>query len=217
MMNTAQHIDQITKVALAKLTIHGKTGRRVLQPAIGNALSDAGYEIDFEDSLGFLASGLPVWRSKDTGAIEPTATRRKIDIVVYTKGRAVALIETESDLNDLRSTGVSSRSGHYDVFSIARSADGGFFHSYKSLERMAGAAFYAHIAAMNNGDVPTGTDLIKYLECIASNSVSDHNPSELHLLLVSGRCRAMHRGVLLPRLKSLSASLVCAVESGRRC
>ena len=63
--------------------------------------------------------------------------------MIRKQGSVVCLIETESDLNDLREQGVSGRSGHYDVLSVARRDDGTWFHSYKSLERMAAAAWYA--------------------------------------------------------------------------
>lgn len=72
----------------------------------------------------------------------PTRARRIIDLVVYRSGSPVALIEAESDLNDLVNSGTTRRNGHYDVASIGRSANGANFNSYKSLERMASAAFY---------------------------------------------------------------------------
>jgi hypothetical protein len=78
--------------------------------------------------------------------------RRKIDIVVRAGQQPIALIEIESDLNDLKKSGVTNRNGHYDVFSIAKSADGAYFDSYKPLERMAAAAFYFGSSGNRVGD-----------------------------------------------------------------
>ena len=108
----------------------------------------------------------------------------------------VALIETESDLNDLREQGVSGRSGHYDVFSIAGRSDGTWFHSCKSLERMASAAWYA-----------TGRSQTT-LQQLKSEVQEAHNPLGICLVLVTGSSRALDRRILAPRLKSLGASLI---------
>ena len=119
-----------------------KMGREFLQPYLVRVLNEVGLEADAEDSLGFLQRGLHVWRNKATREIEPTTSRRLIDVVVRSRGNVVALMETESDLNHLRETGVSKRGEGYDVYSIAMQSNGAFFDSYRSLERMASAAFY---------------------------------------------------------------------------
>jgi hypothetical protein len=124
--------DRLTKIiaqATSSLGIEGKCGQKILQPTIASALRAEGYIADKEDKNALLPARLPVWRSKNTGLIEETRGRRLIDIVVYQEGRLVALIETESDLNDLLRTGISKRSGHYDVNSIARDKAGNFFNS----------------------------------------------------------------------------------------
>ena len=123
----------------------GKIGKQ-LHKDIAIALERrTDFKIDKEDTAQFLRARMPVWRDKKSCEIEPTASQRKIDIVVYNANFLIALIEVESDLNDLQLSGVSNRNRHYDVFSIAKSANGQYFHSYKSLERMAAAAMYYHL------------------------------------------------------------------------
>lgn len=188
--------------ALRTVRESGKIGKSLLQPLLCDRLTALGLEVDAEDEKGFLAAGKPVWRSKRDNCIEATLGRRRIDIVVRDAGRIIALIETESDLNDLRETGVSGRSGHYDVFSIARNSSGHWFHSYKSLERMAAALWYH-----NAGTVDT-------LERVASDDPQIHNPQAISIILVSGQSRALDRSILRPRLASLRASLLSVKAVG---
>ena len=49
----------------------------------------------------------------------------------------------------------------------------------------------------------------RLLEAVQSNESADHNPGRLALFLVSGICRAHDHAVLAPRLRSLSANLIC--------
>jgi hypothetical protein len=163
---------------------------------------------DTEDSQQFLLRGMPVWRSKDTQQIEVTAARRRIDIVVYAIERPIALVEIESDLGDLRLSGVTRRNGHYDVFSIGGDSEGQWFHSYKSLERMAAAAQY-HSMFSQTGEYPDISSGIAHLERLQSDDPKAHNPSGLELILVSGRCREVDHRVLAKRLTALNASLIC--------
>jgi hypothetical protein len=195
------------------MTIAGKAGQSRLQPSVIGALEEAGFTADKEDTRQFLHARVPVWRSKVDHAVVPTPGRRKIDIVVYTKSdRLVALVETESDLGDLREHGVSSRNGRYDVASIARNSDGHHFDSYNSLERMATAAFYFSVfVATKHWPAPAeGTAL---LETIRSDAPSVHNPANVAMFLVSGRCRTMDKLILQRRLKSLNAELLCAEDA----
>lgn len=151
---------------------------------------------------------MAVWRSRDNDSVEATPGRRRIDLVVYDDARPVALVETESDLNDLRIGGTSRRSGHYDVFSIARSAHGRPFDSYKSLERMAAAAFYWY-RAQQLGGYPSPQEGVALLEGVRSDSPEHHNPGKLGLFLVSGTIRPQDRGILDRRLRALGAQLLC--------
>src|SRR5471032_903754 len=99
----------------------GQCAESKLKPAIAEALEKLGFEVDIEDRKKFLKAGMYVWREKVEQKkwidwrVVPTAARRKIDLVVYQRGTAAALIETESDLNDLVNSGVKRRNGHYDV------------------------------------------------------------------------------------------------------
>ncbi len=195
------------------VTVEGKSGTRLLQPSLAGVLRAGGFVADEEDSRQVLRAGMPVWRSKESGQVEPTTNRRRIDIVVYDDSRLVALVETESDLNDLRSSGVTRRSGHYDVASIARAESGTYFDSYKSLERMAAAAYYHHVQA-TSGEYPSSDAGVRSLASLRSSEPAIHNPSGLALILVSGTCRAGDRGILAPRLASLGAELVCVSERG---
>lgn len=199
MNDDAKAIVQLIKAGTASISIAGKTGQRLLQPRISQILTAAGYDVDVEDARGFFPAGLPAWRDKSSGEIVVTTGRRRIDLVVRKQANVVALIETESDLNDLREQGVSGRSGHYDVFSVARSAGGTWFDSYKSLERMAAAAWYA-----------TGRRQTTF-EDLQSNAPEVHNPSGLGLILVTGSSRAIDRRILAPRLNALGAGLVSIV------
>ncbi len=188
--------------ALRTVRETGKIGKSILQPLLCERLTALGLEVDAEDQKGFLAAGKPVWRSKDNDCVEPTVGRRRIDIVVRDAGRILALIETESDLNDLRGSGVSGRNGHYDVFSIAKNSDSHWFHSYKSLERMAAALWYH-----NKGSVDT-------LALVTSDDPRIHNPQAISIILVAGQSRALDRQILRPRLASLGASLLSVKALG---
>ena len=202
----------LVREAVRGININGKCGRDQLQPKIATHLAAEGFVVDNEDTRQFLRSGMPVWRSKDTGLIETTPGRRRVDIVVYSGDRTIALIETESDLDDLRPTGVTKRNGHYDVFSIARGHSGVFYDSYKSLERMAAAAFYWSSFGQN-GSYPSPTDGPKLLGHICSDRPEDHNPGQLVMILVSGSCRGRDSTILQTRLASLCADLVCVTTT----
>jgi len=198
-------MDELQVAVRSALTIvrdSGKIGKKILQPLLCERLTALGLDVDAEDERGFLAAGKPVWRSKEDRCIEATLGRRRIDIVVRDGGKILALIETESDLNDLRGSGISRRSGHYDVFSIARDSAGQWFHSYKSLERMAAALWYH-----NAGTVDT-------LERIESDEPQIHNPQAISVILVTGQSRALDRSILRPRLASLGASLLSVKSLG---
>ena len=146
---------------------------------------------------------MPVWRSKDNNClVEPTRGRRRIDIVVYSDDKPIGLVEIESDLDDLKAAGVSKRRGHYDVFSISRSGSESYDDSYKSLERMAAAAFY-------RATPEDGPAQLEKLEKICSDEPKIHNPTGLAIILVVGRCRTQDSAILKPRLNSLDAELVC--------
>lgn len=194
---------------LAGLSPSGKAGKSLLQPTIANALRSAGFVADEEDSEQLLRSGMPVWRSKDDGTVVPTKGRRRVDIVVYRDGNLVALVETESDLNDLRVAGVTRRNGHYDVASIAKDADGRYFDSYNSVERMAAAAFYWS-ALHSAGFYPSPQQAVSMLEVVASDESIHHNPTQIPMFLVCGSCRRQDPGILSRRLASLGARLICA-------
>jgi hypothetical protein len=206
--NAEAEIADIITAWAKKTKVSGKSGKRQLQPSLAVALREAGFTADEEDQGQILRSAMPVWRSKDNQTIEPTTGRRRVDIVVYRDSTPIALIETESDLNDLRTSGVTRRNGHYDVWSIARTADGAYFDSYKSLERMAAAAFYWY-QSKKTGRYPSVDEATQSLEAIRSNERSNHNPGHLALFLVSGSCRTQDNAALEPRLRSLGAQLIC--------
>ena len=214
-MNVPGNFAEIVAESLRGLHVAGKCGRDLLHDVVAKSLTSAGYTADKEDTGEFLKGRMPVWRSKDTGEIEPTTARRRVDIVVYRSSSVVGLIEIESDLNDLRLAGTTRRSGHYDVWSIARAASGRYFDSYKSLERMASAAMYWN-AAQRSGIYPGPAEGVALLETISSDEPSIHNPSGLQLVLVSGSCRPLDSQVLRPRLESLGARLVCVGEQAGR-
>lgn len=190
---------QLVRSGTASIPINGKVGQRLLQPRIAQVLTASGYDVDIEDTRGFFPPSLPAWRDKQSSEVVVTSGRRRIDLIVRRNEEVVALIETESDLNDLREHGVSGRSGHYDVFSIAGRADGTWFHSYKSLERIAAAVWYS-----------TGRSQAA-LEQVRSDAPDAHNPQRICLILVTGSSRALDRRLLAPRLKALGASLVTIV------
>ena len=119
--------------------------------------------------------------------------------MVYSDDKPIGLVEIESDLDDLKAAGVSKRRGHYDVFSISRSGSESYDDSYKSLERMAAAAFYR----------ATPEDGPAQLEKTCSDEPGIHNPTGLAIILVVGRCRTQDSAILKPRLNSLDAELVC--------
>jgi hypothetical protein len=196
MNDDANAILQLIRRGTASVPIRGKVGKRLLQPKIAQVLTAAGYDVDVEDTRGFFPPSLPAWRDKQSFEVVVTTGRRRIDLVVRRNEKVVALIETESDLNDLREHGVSGRSGHYDVFSIAGRADGTWFHSYKSLERMASAAWYA------TGRSPEA------LQQLRSDAQEAHNLKGICLILVTGSTRAIDCRILAPRLNALGASLI---------
>ncbi|HEY4943596.1 MAG TPA: type I restriction enzyme HsdR N-terminal domain-containing protein [Rhizomicrobium sp.] len=205
-------IHEVVKDLPTELTA-GKCGQKVLQPKLATALNNAGYNVDKEDMGVFLRREMPVWRNKNTGEIEDTKARRLIDIVVRRNGRPVALIEVESDLNNLQRQDTGRQDHRYNVLSIARSADGLHFNSYRSLERMAAAAFYFHL--MEHDEVHQRTILIEKLVSIRSNRPEDHNPAALPMFLACGSCRKSDMDTLGPRLKSLGAQLLPCVVRNR--
>lgn len=195
----------IVKTSVRNVPIKGKCGQNRLHELVATALRQNGFVADKEDSREFLRKALPVWRSKDDCKVEPTRRRRHIDIVVYSDDNPVGLIEIESDLDDLKEAGVTKRRGHYDVFSISRSGSGSFYNSYKSLERMAAAAFYWARRGQSDSDLTP----LAQLEEICADLPEIHNPAGLAIVLVSGRCRRQDFDILEQRLASLSADLVC--------
>jgi len=192
-------LEDIIRSAVRGYPVGPKSGNHLHRHLHGRIMA-AGLDPDFEDSRGFLRPGEAVWRDKHSGKVVETAGRRRIDLVVRDGSRVIALIEVESDLNDLRETGVSNRSGHHDVFSIARNADGAWFDSYQSLERMGAAAFHA---AGGTRDA---------LERLSSNDPAAHNPAGLGLFVVTGFSRSRDRRILAPRLAALGARLISVVE-----
>lgn len=193
---------------LLGVSIVGKMGTNLIQPKLGEALTAAGYTVDLEDSKKVLRDNIPVWRSKDSGEVVPTPRRRKVDIVVYKDDQLAALIEVESDLNDLQLPGGRKKKGRYNVFSIAKNGDGEHFNSYNSLERMATAAYCWHLFNTRQ-TYPSPTDVVTQLQSLSSDDPAVHNPGAVPLFLVSGACRAEHRGILQRRLESLNATLIC--------
>ncbi len=211
-MNIESEITHVISNWAATIQVSGKSGKRLLQPTLAFALREAGFTADEEDQLGLFRPGMPAWRSKDSQEVEPTPGRRRVDIIAYRDAMPVALLETESDLNDLRSAGTTRRSGHYDVWSISRGADGFHFHSYKSLERMAAAAFYWALH-QRTGRYPSASEAVKALDGIRSDECNDHNPGRVPLFLISGSCRPQDRSILGPRLRCLGARLICVQET----
>ncbi len=197
----------LVNTSVKDFKVEGKSER--LQKFVAAALRENGFDAVEEDEREFLCRAMPVWRSKETGMVEPTPRRRKIDIVVYSDEDPVGLVEIESDLNDLKPAGVvSKRSGHYDVFSISRSGSGSYYNSYKSLERMAAAAYYWALRKQSES-VLTLREQTEHLEKLVSDLPEIHNPTGLAIILVSGKCRTQDSAILKPRLASLSADLVC--------
>ena len=200
------------EACLSGVSIVGKTGCKLIQPKLADALTDAGYTVDLEDSRKLLRNNIPVWRSKISGEVVPTLRRRKVDLVVYMDNSLAALIEVESDLNDLQLAGAKKKQGRYNVSSIAKNRSGGYFNSYNSLERMATAAYCWHLFTINQ-KYPDPADVVTALLSLASDDPAVHNPSAVPLFLVSGTCRAEHHRILQPRLDSLNATLVCGVPA----
>lgn len=187
--------------------VSGQHADGPLKDAIASSLRQAGFEADVGDKRKFLPDRLPVWRCKNSLRVVPTKRRRIIDIVIYSGNEPVALLETESNLKDLRLTGVSTRNGHYDVYSISRRADGLFFHSYNSVERMATAILW-HTIGKNSSDPSTET-FAGLMEKIKSDAPNDHNPCLMPCFLVTADCpRDIDREILEPRLTSLGADLI---------
>ena len=211
-MSTAKEILEVIKGSVKGKRTSGKMGKSYLQPTIAAALRTAGFNADEEDTAKLLPPRMPVWRSKDNHEVEETIVRRRVDIVVYKDGQLAAMIEAESSLGDLRVSGVSRRNGHYDVESIAKNADGGYFDSYKSLERMATAAFSWSIFC-KTGAHPSPHQAQALLEAVRSDDTKLHNPANVPLFLVSGLCRKIDETILSRRIKSLSATLVCVSDA----
>jgi hypothetical protein len=204
----AAHVESAIREALRPLVIVGKTGESLLKGRVADALNAAGLFADVEDSRQFLRDRMRAWRSRETGRVEQTSGRLRLDVVVYRGEVPVALVETESDLNHLTREGATKQGIRYDVHSIARSRGGRFFYSYKSLERMAAAALYRHRFTLT-GAYPSPEEGEALLEAVASDRPEDHNPASLALFLVSGRCRGGDPALLEPRLRSLGAKLIC--------
>ena len=207
-MSIPPEILNVVMKCLGGFQIQGKIGKSHLQPTIARALREAGFVADEEDAKQLLPAGIPVWRSKDDSKVVPTTRRRLVDIVVYRNGQLAALIETESDLNDLRVSGVSKRNDHYDVASISKNSDGEYFDSYRSVERMAVAAFHWNLRLKIDQD-PSPQQVVNSLESIQSDDPLLHNPAMVPILLVSGCCRKFDRPILSRRMESLNATLVC--------
>jgi hypothetical protein len=191
----------------------GKCGESDLKPAIATSLESLGFDVDTRDKKKFLRTGMHVWRDNETRNVILTRGRRLIELVIYSEERPIALIEAESDLNDLVNFGVKRRNDHYDVASIGCTANGEYFNSYKSLERMAAAAFYFY-RYKTDGTYPDPITGLAALSALRSNNPTVHNPLRLPLLLVAGTCRTGlpidDRKLLEPRLKSLGAELIVA-------
>jgi hypothetical protein len=208
-------IEKAIRSVFSSAPTSGKTGKSHLESAVAGALSGLGLSVDQFDARQFHRPGMPAWRSRDTGEIEPTTKRRIIDVVAYDSNDPAVLVEVESDLDDLQANGgTSRRNGHYDVFSIARSANRTFFDSYKSLERMATAALFWH-RMRTTGAYTAPTDAAVLLDSLSSDDLTDHNPSGLPMFLVAGRCRPHDPGILEARLRSLGARLL-AIRVGQR-
>ena len=192
--------------------VNGKVGKSFLQPSLSQYLEQHGYVVDQEDTRQFLKPGISVWRNKKNCSIAPTQKQRRIDIVVYKDNIPVALIETESDLKHLRKNGFSDSKKRYDVYSIAKGSNGKYFNSYKSLERMATAAFLYHLFQVNRL-YPNNDEAMEKLEAISSDSPDIHNPGGMELYLVTGSCRPKDREILRERLSSTNAVLISILEN----
>jgi hypothetical protein len=186
-------------------TLGSKTSAEMVEPAIVSALSQAGYTCDPQDTRRVYPGRVPTWRTAD-GIVESKA-RRRIDVVAYCGNEIAAFIESESDLGDLTFPVWSCKG--YAVYSIARNATGRHFESYWPLERMAIAAIGR--ARLNEEE----EDLLQYVESIASNDASAHNPLQIPLFLTLARPLTYARtrdkiALLEPRLTSLGAKIIVA-------
>lgn len=190
----------------------GEKKQKQMTDALVGVLQSSGYLVDPQDRGHFFDSGLPAWRSKHDDLVVETLTRRKIDLVVYESEQIKALIEIESDLNDLREVGVSKRGfpNNYDVFSIAKDKNGSWYHSYHSLERMAVAAF-CYSEKASGRPISSHSTLVRGLECICSDRPDLHNPANIPIILVSVKCRSKDARILAPRLHSLNAKLLYSI------
>lgn len=120
-----------------------------------------------------------------------------------------ALVETESDSHDLRSSGVTRRSGHYDV-SIARAESGTTFYSRVVGANGPAALVYYHHVQATSGEYPSSDAGVRSLRAFGSSEPAIHNPSGLALILVSGTVSCGRPRDSAPRLASLGAELgVC--------
>jgi hypothetical protein len=203
-------LSNIIKKWAKKITVQGKMGRDIMQPSLSQHLEQCGYDICMEDSRQFLRAKMPVWRKKYEKEIEETIARRKIDIIVYSSNKPIALIEIESDLKHARDTEVTKSNKRYDVFSIAKNGNGVYFNSYKSLERMAAAAFYYHLS--QESETINDKEAVTSLESISSDNCEDHNPIGIPLFLVIGTCQTKHKIILAERLKATGAELICVSD-----
>jgi hypothetical protein len=127
-------------------------------------------------------------------------------IVINSLNEAGLEADPESDLNHLRANGISKSGDGYDVFSIAKQWNGDFFDSYRSLERMASAAFFYAVVTRSQAN-PGTVALSEMLANVRSDNSADHNPLELPMFLVAGRARELDRRILSMRLEALGAEL----------
>lgn len=181
-----------------------KSSSTGVEPAIARALLKANYDVDPQDTRGLYPTGVPTWRV--AGDVLAAPAKRRIDIVAYDKaGFLVALIESEDDVGDVAlPTWITRR---YAVRSVARDADGHFFDSYRSIERMAVAA--AGVQRDDSAQVP----LLAQLEAIKSDEPLLHNPAKIPLFLTLARGMRWRRTVdrlalIQPRLTSLGCRVI---------
>lgn len=145
--------------------------------------------------------GQPLWRRRSTGEPVVAPGSSRIDFVLRDGNDEVAaLVEIESDVDDIKAAQTRGGSRNYFVQSIAKNGAGLPFESYHSLERMA-------VACLRLAGNETS---VAALEAIHSDRVQDHNPLKLPLFLVNtaGREQSSLMGVLDKRLQSLDATAI---------
>ncbi len=183
-----------------------KTGSRVLHPLILQRLNDNG--LDATKEFRELNVHGPAWRYWKSEEIVPApAGWKSVDVKVTYQGAIVALVEIESDLDDLPANPGEyprNRNGSYAVKSLARNKGGDSFESYHPLERMAVAA----IAWAGQASDAHSMAQIK------GNSPAVHNPSGLPLFVAVERCRSNDLVILKPRLLSLKAEILWKEKRG---